>query len=103
MEKPYINAAVIELFLKDCAAIFSENYDDIEIPVVGEYESAIEAIVSRYFNESSGIPAEHIPTVKAMLIAIASTNTLPLSVNYGGVDVEAYEDVQQQLELEFWE
>jgi len=103
MEKTFINAAVIEMFLKDCATILNENYDNIEIPVIGEYESAIDVIVSAYFNESAGIPIEQVATVKAMLIAIASTNTLPLSVNYGDVEVESYEEYQQQLELKFWE
>lgn len=103
MEKPYINAAVMELFLKDCAAIFNEHYDNIEIPVFGEYEYAIDFIVSKYFNENAGIPIEQVATVKALLIAIASTNTLPLSVNYGDVEVEAYDEFEQQLKLEFWE
>lgn len=103
MEKPYINAAIIEKFLTDIAFVFKHNYGEIELPVDDSAEGYVEGVISEHITPMNlDFTDNQLKLVGNILLLISISDALPLSINDGDNLVDEYcASSHNQIEFDF--
>ena len=103
MEKPYINAAIVEQFLTDIAFVFRHNYGEIELPVDDRAEDYIAEVISEHVAPMNPhLKANQLRLVSNILLLICGSSAMPMSINDGENLVDEYDEISHtQLEFDF--